>query len=205
MYKIALTLCLLASSAFAVTAEKASAPPSDLAKEVAATLQQEGIKIEDGGKTLAEVWFVQTAPAGPEKNELAVSFTKVPQGALMGVMSVPEAFSDRRGQNIQKGLYTLRYSMFPPDGAHQGVSEQRDFLLLSKAAEDKDPKATPSFKALVEASRKASSTPHPLVFSIWKVEGDFKPGIHQEGEEWVLHTKVGDLQLAMIAVGKFGE
>ena len=50
---------------------------------------------------------------------------------------------------------------------------------------------------------KASGTPHPLVFSVWKVDSNFKPGIAQEGEtDWVLQTKVGDLPMAIIVEGK---
>ena len=97
----------------------------------------------------------------------------------------------------------MRFSFFPQNGDHQGVAPQRDFLVLSQAAEDKDGAANPVFDALMTMSRKASGTPHPLVFSMWKDDADAKPGFEKQGEnDWVLHVKIGDVPVAIILVGK---
>ncbi|HUS05851.1 MAG TPA: hypothetical protein VMZ52_06135 [Bryobacteraceae bacterium] len=198
MRKTILSLLLMASAALAHTVAPAGAPPAfpDL-------LQKDGIKVMDGKKMVCELWFRSTAPSGPKSAEDNVSLPTIPQGALLGVIRFTEKFSDRRGQSIAPGTYTLRYSMFPQNGDHQGVAPQRDFLLLTPVAEDKDPAATPKFDALVAMSRKASGTPHPAVLSFWKQESDFKAGIAQQGEhDWVLQTKLGDLPVAVIVVGK---
>ena len=73
-------------------------------------------------------------------------------------------------------------------------------MLLVPAADDKDLNAAPSFDALVEMSKKASGTPHPAVISIWKAD-DSKTGFSQQGDDWVLQTKLGDATIDVILVG----
>jgi hypothetical protein len=201
-----LTTVLLGSGLLlaAHTTESAGPPPSDLDPAISAVLQKEGVRILDGKRVVSEIWFRNAAPSGGKTTEDNISLTSVPHGSLMGVIRFPQRGADRRGQPIQPGTYTLRLSFFPPNGDHQGVAPQRDFLLMSSAAADKDPKATPGFEPLVEMSRKVSGSPHPAVLSIWKAEADAKPGITQEGEhDQVLRTKIGDLPIALIVDGKF--
>ena len=206
MRTLLLTPVLLASfavGALAHTIEPAGAPPADLPPAVSGTLQKDGVRVLDGKKVVSEIWFVAKAPSGPKSSEEAVTLPLIPQGSFLGVIRLPERGADRRGQTIKPGVYTLRYGNYPQNGDHQGVEPQRDFLVLSPVAEDKDVTKALSFNALMELSRKASNTPHPAVMSFWKVEGDFKPGIAEGGEsEWVLQTKVGDLPVAVIVAGK---
>jgi hypothetical protein len=106
---------------------------------------------------------------------------------------------------IKPGVYTMRYSNFRVDGAHQGVAPQRDFALLTPIANDADPAATPDFGALVQMSLKASGTPHPAVFSLEPPAGATFPAVAKEGEkDWTLNVKVGDLALSIILVGQAG-
>ena len=201
MFKWLLSLTLAASAFGQYKAEPTGAPPSELNPAVAATLQKEGTKIVGPNGAVAEIWFRSTAPQGSKTSETAVTFTNVPHGSLMGAIRFPTAGTDRRGQSIKPGVYTMRFSMFPQNGDHQGVEPQRDFLLLVPTAADADPAATYQFKPLTTMSMKASGTPHPAVFSIWKADSGFEPGLSQLGEDWVLQTKVGDLPLAMIVIG----
>jgi hypothetical protein len=205
MKRFALAFVTTALLAFAHTAESAGPLPAGVDPAIAAVLQKEGVRIKDGNKTVMELWFVNAAPSGSATTETNVSMTTVPHGSLMGVLRFPERGADRRGQTIKPGVYTLRLSYFPPDGNHQGVSEQRDFLVLSPASDDKDPKATPNYETLVAASTKASGTAHPAVLSAWKVDpASFKAGVAQEGEhDWVLQHKVGELPIAVIVAGVF--
>jgi hypothetical protein len=201
------TLVLVASSAVSLfgqyTSEKAGAPPSDVPAALSGVLQKEGVRIKQGDKVYAEVWFREALPSGPKTAEDNVTLVNVPHGSLLGVIRFPANGSDRRGNKINPGTYTLRFSMFPQNGDHQGVAPQRDFLLLTTAANDTDPNATPSFKALTEQSMKSMGIPHPGVFSIWHGEADAKPGFSQEGEhDWVLRTKIGETPFAMILIGK---
>ena len=197
-------LLSIAVAAFAAhTAEPAGAPPSDLHPAFTSLLQKDGFKVMDGTNLVCEIWFRNSMPTGGKTSESNITLATVPHGSFMGVIRFPKNGADRRGQSIKPGVYTMRFSYFPENGDHQGAAPQRDFLLLTPAAEDTDPNATPKFEALVAMSRKASGTPHPAVFSVWKAEGEAKPGITQEGEhDWVLHTKIGDTPFAMIVAGR---
>ena len=59
------------------------------------------------------------------------------------------------------------------------------------------------FDALVALSTKASGTPHPAVLSIWNSAGDKFPNFSLQGEhDWVLDTKLGELPLSILLIGK---
>ena len=184
-------------------AESAGPPPPDLPASVSAILQKEGSKVVAGSTTFCEVWFRSAAPSGPKSTEEGVSLPTIPQGALLGALRFPGRGSDRRGQNIKAGVYTLRYSLHPVNGDHQGVAPQRDFLVMIPAADDTDANATPAFDDLMKMSRKASGTPHPAVLSMSASSNAKFPELKKEGEsDWVLHVKIGDLPVAVILVGK---
>jgi hypothetical protein len=204
MRNLLLTLAFAASAVFGqATTEPAGPPPSGVDPAIAGVLQKNGIRVKDAGKVVCEIWFRSSVPTGAKTAEDNVTLSTTPHGTLMGVINFPERGADRRGQQIKPGLYTMRLSYFPPNGDHQGVAPQRDFFLLSNIADDKNPAATPTFEVLTKTSMKASGTPHPLVFSAWKAEPDMKPGIALEGEhDQVLRTKIGDLFIAMIVIGK---
>jgi hypothetical protein len=179
--------------------EPASAPPV-----FASEMQDQGAKVLDAsGKPWAEVWFRKQAPSGPKNSEDAVTFPSIPHGALIGVIRFAGDGADRRGQVIKSGVYTLRYSLYPVDGAHQGVAPQRDFLVLVPAAEDKDPASTPAYDPLMDLSRKASGTPHPAVLEIYQPAAEAKfPSLEQAGEDWAYNVKVGDVPMSLILIGK---
>ena len=203
MRKLLFTPLMLVSLAFGETIGSAGAPPAELNAAVAGVLQKDGIKVMNGDKVVSELWFRTNLPSGPKSSEDAVTLPTVPHGALLGAIRLPERGADRRGQTLKPGVYTLRFSYHPQNGDHQGVEPQRDFLVLSPAADDKDPNTNTGFDALMEMSRKASSTPHPAVLSFWKADGAAKPGIAAGAEgEWVLQTKIGEQPISVIVVGK---
>lgn len=184
--------------------EKMASAPEGVPAGFTALLQKEGSRVTGpDGKAAFHIWFRAEAPkSAAPSTEDAVSMPTVPHGAFLGVVHFPQTWADRRGQTIKAGVYTLRYSMFPVNGDHQGVAPQRDFLLLTPVAGDADPAALPSFDELVEMSRKASGTPHPAVLSCWKAD-PLKPGFAPEGEhDWVLQGTIGDLPVAIILIGK---
>lgn len=201
-----LSLALLSAVALAqYKYEPAGPPPEELAPAIREALQNTGHRIvAANGNVVAELWFRAKAPVGSPTSEENVSLTNIPHGALLGAIRFPGRGSDRRGQSIKPGVYTLRLSYYPTDGAHQGVSPQRDFLLLAPAAEDKDLNATPSYNEVVAMSNKASGTSHPAILSIWKLEKAEPAGVKQEGEgDWVLHATIGDIPVAVIVVGTY--
>lgn len=183
------------------TADAAGAPPADVAPGIAQMLQKTGVRISNNGAAYCEIWLRADKPSGPATSEQNVTLPQIPMGALLGVIKFDGKGSDRRGQTIQPGVYTLRYGIMPANGDHQGAAPQRDFLLMTPAADDKDGSATPNFDALVAGSRKASHTPHPAVLSFWKADSD-APGFSKQGDsDWVLQGKIGDTAIAIILVG----
>lgn len=184
-------------------AQPAGDPPAEIAAPILAVLNKVGTKIvADNGTAYVEIWLRSTMPAGPNTGESSVTLPTIPPGALLGVLRFPAKGSDRRGQTIAPGVYTLRYGNYPVNGNHQGVAPQRDFLILVPAALDKSESAVSDFDALMELSRKASGTPHPAVLSFWKADADDKPGFQKQGEkDWALTTKLGDTAVSIILFG----
>jgi hypothetical protein len=202
---VARLLAPLLAGSFALLAqykaEPAGGPPPELASGIAQALQTPGTKITNNGTAYCEIWLRTAVPAGAKSAEESVTLPMIPQGALLGAIRFDGNGADRRGQTIKPGVYTLRYSIIPINGDHQGAAPQRDFLLMTPAADDKDLNATPNFDALVAMSRKASLTPHPAVLSVWKADNGTLSLTKQGDSDWVLQTKIGDTPIAIILVG----
>jgi hypothetical protein len=200
----AILILLIAAAALCgqMKTEAAGAPPAE-AGPLAGALAKEGVKVlKEDGSVLCEMWLAAAEPSGGSAEQNA-TWAAAPQGVLLGVARFPARHADRRGQQIKPGVYTLRYGLFPMNGDHQGVEPQRDFLVLSPAAADTDASAKPSFDALMNMSRKASGTPHPLVLSFWKEETALPTGVEAVGEsDQVLHAQIGKATVSIIVVGK---
>jgi hypothetical protein len=202
---LALLCALVAFSALAQDYKLdplATAAPG-LPDAYAKAVQTQGVRVSSGSDAWCEVWLAKSVPVGAKPDDAAISFG-IAQGTLLGVIRFPGKGADRRGQVIPAGVYTLRYSLFPVDGAHSGVAPQRDFALLTPLAADADPSAHPSFDDLVKMSRKASGSPHPAVLSLeTPPAGAAAPSVAKEGEhDWTLTVKIGDLTFSIIVVGK---
>ena len=178
-------------------------PVSSPAPALAGAMQAQGYRISGPSGPWCEVWIAKSIPVGAKPSDDAITFG-IAQGTLLGVLRFPGKGADRRGQVIAPGVYTMRYSNFPPDGAHQGIAPQRDFALLSPAASDTDPAAKPDFMTLVQQSAKASGTSHPAPLSIESPpSGAAAASLTKEGEhDWTLTVKSGDLTFSIILVGK---
>lgn len=203
--KILFLCAVMAGAAFGqYKMEPAGAPPSEVPAAFAALLQKEGVKILGAGNAVyCEVWLAGKVASGPKSTDQAVALPAIAQGALLGVIRFGAPARDRRGQPLKAGVYTMRYSQHPVNGDHQGVAPQRDFVLLTPAAEDKDAAAMPGFDALVAMSVKASGTPHPAVLSIWNSSVAKFPSFGKQGDnDWVLDAKAGGLGISIILIGQ---
>jgi len=154
-------LTLFASSVLA-QAPKASVlqekPASQLAPAIASLLDTTGAKVVVGDATL-DIWWVQSAGGdGP-------GWSGVDSGTLVGAVRVTGPFKEIRGKVVAPGVYTLRYGLQPQNGDHLGISTFRDFLLLSPASVDKDPKVL-GFDGVVALSKQVIGTSHPASLSI---------------------------------------
>lgn len=207
MLKFSLSFLLALSAAFAqYKAVPAGAPNADIPAPLAGAMQKDGFRVQAAdGKTLFEIWFRNEMPKAAPNSEENVTLNTIPHGALLGVIRYVAPGNDRRGQGMKPGIYTLRYSMFPVNGDHQGVAPQRDFLLMTRASDDQDPSATPDYATLTKASMKATGTPHPGVLSLSKDDGSAQPGLTKDSDtDWTIHSKIGDTPIALIVLGTFG-
>ena len=132
-------------------------PPSDLAPAILSLLQPAGVKAVAGGATL-DIWWVQSLGGDG-------GWSGVESGTLAGAMRVTGAFKEIRGKLVAPGVYTLRYGQQPQNGDHLGISTYRDFLLLSPASVDTDPKVL-GFDGVVALSKQVIGTSHPASLSI---------------------------------------
>jgi hypothetical protein len=108
-------------------------------------------------------------------------------GQLLGVVKYARRGGDFRDQEINRGVYTLRYAQQPVDGNHVGTSPTRDFLLLLKAEDDQSPAAI-DVKKLYEESAKAAESTHPCLLLMPRIAGEVtdQPSLAVNDEkEWV--------------------
>jgi len=179
-----------------------STAPPNLPVAYASVIDTTGYRVMGPNGPWCEIWLRKSIAAGPKSTDDAIVLP-LAQGTLLGIIRFPAAGYDRRGQTVKAGAYTLRYSNYPVDGAHQGVAPQRDFALLTPLSADSDPNATPAFQALVDASINGVGTPHPAVLSLEAPAGAAAPAVVKQGDsDWALSVKVGDVRFAIIIAGK---
>jgi len=145
-------------------APNASPAPAGLAEPVAARLAKSGVRVTVAkGPVTLDFWFVESLPM--KAGSAAASWEDVEEGTLVGAVNISPDYRDIRAKILKPGLYTLRYGIQPDNGDHLGVSPFRAFLLLSPAAQDKDPKPT-GHDGTIELSKVSIGGSHPGVWSI---------------------------------------
>ena len=172
-------------------------PPAELAAGVASRLAP-AAKVTAGAATL-DIWLVQTLDRTAEGS----GWANVESGTLVGAMRVSGEFKEIRGKAVKPGVYTLRYGLQPQNGDHLGISTFRDFVLLSPAAVDKDPKVL-GFDGVVALSKEVIGTAHPASLSLDPPED--APGTvlstykNELGHEGVV-LQIGVLKFGLIVSG----
>ena len=172
-------------------------PPADLAAGVAARLAPVA-KVTTGAATL-DIWLVQKL----ERTAEGPGWSNVESGTLIGAVRVSGEFKEIRGKVVKPGVYTLRYGLQPQNGDHLGISTFRDFVLLSPAALDKDPKIL-GFDGVVALSKEVIGTAHPASLSLDPPED--APGAplstyqNELGHEGVV-LQIGALKFGLIVSG----
>jgi hypothetical protein len=172
-------------------------PPADLAAGVAARLAP-AAKVTTGAATL-DIWLVPKL----ERSADGPGWTDVESGTLVGAVRVSGEFKEIRGKVVKPGVYTLRYGLQPQNGDHLGISTFRDFVLLSPAALDNDPKVL-GFDGVVALSKEVIGTAHPASLSLDPPED--APGAalstykNEAGHEGVV-LQIGALRFGLIVSG----
>jgi hypothetical protein len=170
--------------------------PAELAAGVAARLAP-AARVVVGDATL-EVWLVDKleSSGGP-------GWSGVESGTLVGALRVSGTFKEIRGKVVKPGVYTLRYGQQPQNGDHLGISPFREFLLISPAAIDTDPKVL-GFDGVVAFSKDVVGTAHPASLSLDPPED--APGTvlstyqNESGHDGVV-LQVGTMKFGLIVSG----
>jgi hypothetical protein len=221
LFRLALVavLCLLPAwqaSAQEYTVSAAEAPPTGtLAPEISALLDPKGIKVSKGSTVVCELWLAKEWPVEANAATGGEVIYPLTVGEIIGAIRFAKKAGDFRGQDVPAGVYTLRYAQQPVDGAHVGTSPTRDFLAMSPAAKDRDPKPI-DYKALINVSKETAGAAHPGILSLQRVaEGGASPSVREESDkEWVIVHAVGkmkqggsvkDLPIDLVVVGKAAE
>jgi hypothetical protein len=187
-------------------------PGGNVAQAVKSDLDPSGLKFTNSqGKEVAEVWLRKSIPTAANPNSSSdVLYGGITPGTLVGVLDLPAAWSDFRGQSIKPGVYTLRYELIPQDGNHMGVSTYRDFVHLIPAAKDTDPSKVLPFKDVMQLSRLATGTGHPAVLVLdpaGQSVTTYPAAFQDDMQNWALQTKttVGGkpLPMAFVLIGKY--
>ncbi len=162
------------------------APSDEISADVAATLAPTGARVIRGTKTtFCDIWLCkQWATQEDFKPTSALLYPFTP-GQLMGVVRLARRGSDYRDQDIDSGVYTLRYAQQPVDGSHVGTSLTRDFLLLLRAESDESADVL-DYGKLAKQSAEAAGSSHPALLSMQRVADDAKPLSmrHNEDHDW---------------------
>lgn len=172
-----ITLCLIALVATCAQARDhrvevldQPAPTDEISSDIAAQLAPTGYRIVRGeDTTLCHIWFVKQFSAKSGFSASASILYPFNVGDLMGVVQYVRKAGDFRAQDIEEGVYTLRYAQQPVDGNHLGTSDTRDFLLLLGADEDEDAESIPEEDLWAISAESIDST-HPGMLSMLVAE-----------------------------------
>lgn len=171
-------LCLLLASVLSATFVSAldaadltvkaidKEPPKDLGQAILQTLPAKAVQVLDGDKPAFEFWFGREIPLKSKPASQAKALDSLEQATLLGVVSVSAATRDYRDDELPPGVYTVRFALQPQDGDHSGSTDYTYFAVLVPAALDPKPDAFITYKAVVKASAKGTSTGHPHVLSL---------------------------------------
>jgi hypothetical protein len=179
-------------------------PPEEAAQAVREVMASGALEVSTGDGVLARFWFrgeipMRDSPSG----ELGVSFGRLEQGVLMGIVQFTRPWRDYKNLAIETGVYTLRYGIEPQDGNHMGVSIYRDFLLLIPVAEDRDVDVTWDADELYAESSAATGQPHPGVLALFPIYDEIsEPKITMNDmSQPTLAVKLGSLTLGLVIEG----
>lgn len=172
---------------------KEPAPEDKISADVTATLASTGARVIRGTKTtFCDIWLCKQWATEEDFEPTAALLYPFTPGQLMGVVRFARKGSDYRDQDIESGVYTLRYARQPVDGAHIGTSLTRDFLLLLRAESDESADVL-DYSSLAKQSAEAAGSSHPALLSMQRVAEDAKPLSmrHNEDHDWWIVALAG--------------
>lgn len=184
---------------YSLKATEEGPPSEELAKDIAALISGNGFSVVRGeSRTVCELWFCKQWEVGPELKPPSGLLYPFRQGQLIGVLKFSRRGSDFRDQDIDSGVYTLRYALQPIDGNHVGTSPTRDFLCMVRAEDDKSAKDM-EVKELMYSSADAAQSNHPGMLCLQRPPEEAKPMAklkHDADQDWWLLQFTGTAKSA---------
>lgn len=192
------------------------APAGEIGAAVAEQLSPSGFAVKKGKRTLCEVWPVKTWAVAADFKPSNTVIYPLQMGELLGVVRYARKGGDFRGQEIPKGLYTLRYALQPQDGNHIGTSDTRDFVLVLPAADDASPAAMDKDDLFKQSTKTAGGT-HPAMLCLLSSDGEPAQAPEMEHDDfqelWSVRfsnptmagEKPGRLTIQLVLVGQAAE
>lgn len=177
----------------------AAAPPDTIAAPLRSLLATNGYKASLGATTV-ELWWVSGLAGG------AQGWGDVAEGTLVGAMRVTGAFKEIRGKTVNPGVYTLRFALQPQNGDHLGASPFREYLVISPAGADNDPKPL-GFDGAVAISKQTTGASHPAALSLDPPIATAAPlasytnELDLKGIVFEIKSATGTLKFGLILVG----
>jgi len=193
---IVTALCLAsAASAQDFKAATTAVPvPPEISSAIRGVLSPVSGSVTSGGNPYCEIWMRTSIPANASAGNppLGVNYGQFVDGEIVGAIHFDVDTKDFRNQPVKPGTYLMRYGLQPVDGNHQGVSDFRDFLLLTPAAQDTTT-ANLSDNDMYALSRKATTSGHPSIWSLVPTDSapTLLPGTKQDTNEdlWTVYFK----------------
>lgn len=180
-------------------------PPSALDGSIRATLQSKSVQVLKGSKPIYEFWFRTQTPLKSKPASMNEAMKALPEAALLGAVMVGTSERDYRDDELAGGLYTMRFALQPQDGNHLGTAEFPYFAVLTPAKLDAKLDEITSYKQLVKASSKPTSSEHPVILSlrpVGKDEGAYprisSPATAHQCVRVKLDGKAGDASEALV-------
>lgn len=167
--------------------------PAEISSAVRALLSPVSVSVTSAGSPYCEIWIrTSIPPAASGSAPLGVNYAQFVDGEIVGAIHFDVAVKDFRNQPVKPGTYVMRYGLQPVDGNHQGVSDFRDFLLLTPPEQDTGA-ANLSDNDMYALSRKTTTTGHPSVWSLVATDSapTLLPGTKQNTDEnfWAVYLK----------------
>lgn len=199
---------LLGQDSYKVEAADASTL-ADFPQALLEKLDAPGARVVGSQGAVCTVWLRKGVPTKADSGAMGVIHGGLENGSFLGALHFPKEGADFRARPIKPGYYTLRYALIPQDGAHMGVFQTRDSLVLSPVSVDTDLEKNLSFDEMVKLSRQASGTPHPAFLVMSAVyDSQNLPAIAKDDlGNWSLQLKLqgtsGELPVGITVVGKW--
>lgn len=147
------------------TAEQA--PPKEVGASIRGLLQAKSVQLMEGDKPALEIWLRNETPLKSKPASASEALNAIGETTLVGVIAVRQtSLRDYKDNAVPHGVYTARFALQPKDGDHLGTAEFDSFLILTEAASDPDASGLSTYRALVKASGKSTSSGHPVVISL---------------------------------------